>query len=137
MTVRNAGLLSVIGGIVVVIGGFMPVLQLTGPNGVASIAGTKAGVGVLFLGGFAVLKGASALRSAGLSERLSSPLITAGLLAALLVWRWTDIQDAIPKIAASYPGVTASVGFGYWLDVAGTVLIATGGLLLLRAKRAR
>jgi hypothetical protein len=134
---QNAALMLVIGGILVVIGGMLPVLSVTGPGGfTTTVPGTEAGFGVILLGGLAVVKGVSALRRSALRSRLGSPLVTAVVLAALLVWRWNDIRDAISQVEAVAPGITASAGVGFWLDVAGVILIGVAGLLGRRADRA-
>jgi hypothetical protein len=125
-----AGLLVLSGGLAVVIGVFLPWLQATGPGGTYSENGIKIGTfGTLILGGFAVAKGMSVLRPGLIAMRLSSPLLTGALLAGLMALRWNALQTAINDTNALSPDVTASIGIGVWLVIAGTAAILLGGLL--------
>jgi formate-dependent nitrite reductase membrane component NrfD len=128
--------LCVLGGILVVVGGFLPVFRVVAPDGivVSTVKGTEAGIGMVFLGGFAIFKGASALASGSIA-RLSSPLITAAFLTLLLVFRWNDINDAQEQVRGLDPSLTGQIGIGFWLDVLGTILIAVSGLMLLASRR--
>jgi hypothetical protein len=134
-TDRTPGLLTLLGGVLVVLGSFLPYLTVSVAGASTSASGTSAGIGVLILGGFAIVKGMSSLSPRMMPIRLATPLLTAGLLAVLLVIRWNDIHDAIRTLQAELPGVTASVGIGYWIDVVGTALILAAGFMDLAARR--
>ncbi|MDP9329916.1 MAG: hypothetical protein M3P11_04655 [Actinomycetota bacterium] len=125
-----AGLLVLGGGLAVVIGVFLPWLQASGPGGTFSENGLKIGTfGTLILGGFAVAKGLSVLRPGLITMRLSSPLLTGALLAGLMALRWNFLQTEISDTRALSPSVTAGLGVGVWLVIAGTAAILLGGLL--------
>jgi hypothetical protein len=125
-----AGILVLGGGLAVVIGVFLPWLQATGPGGTVSENGLKIGTfGTLILGGFAVAKGMSDLRPGLITMRLSSSLLTGALLAGLMAVRWSSLQTAINDTNALSPSVTASIGIGVWVVMAGTAAILLGGLL--------
>ena len=81
------------------------------------------------------MKGLSSLNTRMMPIRFATPLLTAGLLAVVLVIRWNDIHDAIRAVHAQLPLADANVGIGYWIDVVGTVLILMAGLLDLAARR--
>jgi hypothetical protein len=132
-----AGLLVLGGGLAVVIGVFLPWLQATGPGGTLSENGIKIGTfGTLILGGFAVAKGMSILRPGLITMRLSSPLLTGALLAGLMALRWNSLQTAINDTNALSPDVTATIGIGVWLVIAGIAAILLGGLLASTTMRA-
>jgi hypothetical protein len=125
-----AALLVLGGGLAVIIGVFLPWVQATGPGGTVSENGIEIGTfGTLILGGFAVAKGISILRPGLMAMRLSSPLLTGALLAGLMALRWNSLQAAINDTNALNPEVTAAIGIGVWLVIAGTAAILLGGLL--------
>ena len=132
---RLPALLTVIGGALVVLGSFLPVVKVSAAGATSTVSGTSAGIGVLILGGFAIVKGLSGLSPRMVPVRFATPLLTGGLLVVLLVLRWNDIQDAIGIVHEQLPDAQASVGIGYWIDVVGTVLILVAGFMDLAARR--
>jgi hypothetical protein len=132
---RLPALLTVVGGVLVVLGSLLPVVKVSAAGATSTVSGTSAGIGVLILGGFAIVKGLSGLSPRMVPVRFATPLLTGGLLVVLLVLRWNDIQDAIDIVRTELPGAQASVGIGFWIDVVGTVLILVAGFLDLTARR--
>jgi hypothetical protein len=130
---RTAGLLTLIGGVLVVVGAFLPTLTETFNGQTYTQSGASAGIGVVILGGFAIVKGLSALTPRMTSMRFATPLLTAGLLALLLIFRWSSLQELIRADERS--GVDASVGIGFWIEVVGTVMIGVAGTTDLAARR--
>jgi len=133
LTRRRAGMAVTLGGVLVVIGVFLPWVTATGPGGSVSVNGIKVGTfGTLILGGFAIARGMSMIRPSAFGMNLGTPLIGGALLAGLMVLRWGDIQNAIKEAEAVSPLIHASIGIGVWSVIAGTALILIGGLLAQR-----
>lgn len=131
-------LLVVLGGAMVVVAVFLP--WVTASNGAASISmsGFQGGTyGTLFLGAISIVRGAITLRdsSSSSARNRGNPLITAAFILGLLAIRWGALQDAV-SAARAVPGVTASLGIGVWLDVAGALTIAAGAWLTTARRRA-
>jgi hypothetical protein len=132
---RQAGFSVVIGGLLVVVGVFLPWVTASGPLGNASENGLAIGTwGTLILGGFAVIRGLSMLRPATI-RALGSPLIGGVLLAVLMALRWSDLQQVITATEAQSPAITASLGIGVWCTIAGTALILAGSALVMLRRR--
>jgi hypothetical protein len=128
----NAGWFVLVGGILVVVGVFLPWITVSGLNGSGSTNGFDNGEwGFLILGGFAIARGLSMTRPDRFRFTLGTPLIGGAILAVLVVIRWGDIQDALTAVRG-YPGVTASIGIGVWSVIAGTACVVLGGLMSLR-----
>ena len=130
-TNRTAGWLILVGGILVVVGVFLPWITASGPNGSGSTNGLDNGEwGFLILGGFAIARGLSITRPDVFRFRFGTPLIGGAILVVLVVARWGELQDALTAVRA-LPGVTASLGIGIWSVIAGTAGVVLGGLLML------
>lgn len=126
-------MLLTLGGVLVVIGVFLPWVTATGPGGSASVNGITVGTyGTLLLGGFAVARGLQTLRPDTFHFNLGTPLLGGILLAGLMALRWNDLQNAVNDARAVSPLIHASIGIGVWSVIAGTVLILLGGLLARR-----
>src|SRR6186997_1646305 len=135
--IRTGAYLMLIGGAIVLLSTFLPRLTVTTAAGTTSFGGLQAtGFGTLILAGFTVAKGFEALRPGTVPMRLGSPIITGIFMAVLLAFRWSDLQDGLDQ-AAGIPGVTASIGSGFWLNVMGTVLVLGGGALIQFGDRVR
>jgi hypothetical protein len=131
-TNRNGGWLVLAGGILVVVGVFLPWITVSGPGGSGSASGLDSSEwGFVILGGFAIVRGLSITRPDRFRFTLGTPLIGGVILVVLVVARWGDLQDALAAVRA-YPGVTASLGIGIWSVIVGTVCVVVGGLMLLR-----
>ena len=134
-TNRNAGWLVLAGGILVVVGVFLPWITVSGPGGSSSATGWDSNEwGFLILGGFAAARGLSMTRPDLFRFTLGTPLIGGVILVVLVVLRWGDLQDTLAALRA-YPGVTASLGIGIWSVIAGTACVCLGGLMMLLRPR--
>jgi hypothetical protein len=132
----RAGLLTLAGGVIVVISVFLPWFRVDSPVGSLTVSEFRGGAfGLLILGGFAIARGLSMARIGGMGFRLGSPLIGGILMVVLLVIRWNDIQDAIEQTNAIAPAISASVGFGFWCAALGAGLVLAGGALSLQQRR--
>jgi hypothetical protein len=121
-----------VGGILVVVGVFLPWITASGPGGSASPSGLDSNEwGFLILGGLAIARGLSIARPDRFRFTLGTPLIGGVILIVLIATRWGDLQDAL-EIYRAQPGVTASLGIGVWSVIAGTACVVLGGLMLLR-----
>jgi hypothetical protein len=131
----NAGWLVLAGGLLVVVGVFLPWITANGPNGTFSTSGKDASEwGFLILGGFATVRGFSMARPGIFRFQLGTPLIGGVILAILAVMRWTDLQNAL-DVARAHAGYTASIGIGFWAVIAGTVLVLVGGAMAMQRRR--
>jgi hypothetical protein len=131
----NAGWLVLTGGILVLVGVFLPWITVTGPAGTFSESGKDASEwGFLILGGFATVRGLSMARPGIFRFQLGTPLIGGVILAVLVAFRWSDLQKALDDVR-SLPGVTASLGIGFWVVIAGTALVLLGGIMAMQRRR--
>jgi hypothetical protein len=128
----QAGWLTLAGGVLVVLGVFLPWITASGPGGSVSFSGLDSNEwGFVILGGFAIVRGLSMARPDRFHFTLGTPLIGGIILAVLVALRWGDLQDAL-AIYRTQPGVTASLGIGVWSVIAGTACVLLGGVMLLR-----
>jgi uncharacterized membrane protein YidH (DUF202 family) len=131
----NAGWLMLTGGVLVIVGVFLPWITATGSSGTFSASGKDANEwAFLILGGFATVRGISMAKPGLLRFQLGTPLIGGVILAVLVALRWNDLQKALEDLR-SLPGVTASLGIGFWAVIAGTVLVLLGGVMALQRRR--
>ena len=129
------GFMVLAGGLAVVVGVFLPWLQASGPGGSISENGIKIGTfGTLILGGFAIARGASMLRPDAIRMTLGTPVLGGVLIAVLMALRWSTLNQAVAD-ARAIPGVSASIGIGVWLVIAGAACIVVGGLMSGRPGR--
>ena len=131
----NAGWLVLAGGILVIVGVFLPWITASGPKGTFSASGKDANEwAFLILGGFATVRGLSMAKPGLFRFQLGTPLIGGVILAVLVALRWNDLQKVLDEVG-SVPGVTASLGVGFWAVIAGTVLVLLGGVLAMQRRR--
>ena len=131
----NAGWLVLAGGILVLVGVFLPWITVTGPAGTFSESGKDANEwAFLILGGFATVRGLSMARPGLFRFQLGTPLIGGVILAVLVAMRGSDLQKALNDLRA-VPGVTASLGIGFWAVITGTVLVLLGGIMAMQRRR--
>ena len=131
----NAGWLVLTGGVLVIVGVFLPWITATGPTGTFSASGKDANEwAFLILGGFATVRGLSMARPGLFRFQLGTPLIGGVILAVLVALRWNDLQKALDDLR-SVPRVTASLGIGFWAVIAGTVLVLLGGVMAMQRRR--
>jgi len=135
VTNANAGWLVLAGGILVIVGVFLPWITATGPSGTFSASGKDANEwAFLILGAFAIVRGLSMARPGIFRFQLGTPLIGGVILAVLVALRWSDLQKALDDLR-SVPRVTASLGIGFWAVIAGTVLVLLGGVMAMQRRR--
>ena len=131
----NAGWLVFTGGVLVILGVFLPWITATGRAGTFSASGKDANEwAFLILGGFATVRGLSMARPQMFRFRLGTPLISGVIPAVLVAMRWSDLQKGLDDLR-TLPGVTASVGIGFWAVIAGTVLVLLGGVMAMQRRR--
>jgi uncharacterized membrane protein YidH (DUF202 family) len=131
----NAGWLVLTGGVLVIVGVFLPWITASGPNGTFSTSGKDANEwAFLILGGFATIRGFSMARPQTFRFQLGTPLIGGVILAILAALRWGDLQNAL-DVARVHPAYTASIGIGFWAVIGGTVLVLLGGVLAMQRRR--
>lgn len=131
----NAGWLVLTGGILVIVGVFLPWITATRATGTFSASGKDANEwAFLILGGFAAVRGLSMAKPGLFRFQLGTPLIGGVILAVLVALRWNDLQKTLEDLR-SLPGVTASLGIGFWAVIAGTVLVLLGGVLAMQRRR--
>jgi hypothetical protein len=131
-------LLVVLGGAMVVLSVFLPWVRASSGGVSASHNGLEAGTyGTLFLGAISIFRGAITLRdtSSTSARNRGNPIITAAFILGLLAIRWSTLQDYL-RVERAIPGVTASLGIGVWLDIAGALTIAFGAWLTTSRRRA-
>jgi hypothetical protein len=131
----NAGWLTLSGGILVIVGVFLPWITATGSAGTFSASGKDANEwAFLILGGFATVRGLSMAKPGLFRFQLGTPLIGGVILAVLVALRWNELQKSLEDLR-SLPGVTASLGIGFWAVIAGTVLVLLGGVMAMQRRR--
>jgi hypothetical protein len=131
----NAGWLVLAGGVLVIVGVFLPWITLNGPKGTFSTTGKDANEwAFLILGGFATVRGFSMARPQTFRFQLGTPLVGGVILAILAALRWGDLQNAL-DVARTHAGITASIGIGFWAVIAGTVLVLLGGVVAMQRRR--
>ena len=131
----NAGWLVLAGGILVIVGVFLPWITASGPKGTFSASGKDANEwAFLILGGFATVRGLSMAKPGLFRFQLGTPLIGGVILAVLVALRWNDLQKVLEGVRP-LPGFTASLGIGFWAVIAGTVLVLLGGVLAMQRRR--
>ena len=131
----NAGWLVLTGGVLVIVGVFLPWITATGPTGTFSASGKDANEwAFLILGGFATVRGLSMARPGLFRFQLGTPLIGGVILAVLVALRWSDLKKALDDLR-SVPRVTTSLGIGFWAVIAGTILVLLGGVMAMQRRR--
>ncbi len=128
---NKAGMLSLIGGLAVVIGVFLPWVSSTNGAITDSHNGMSIGTyGTLFLGAMAAAGGFGSMqrRPSPLAAARGGSLINGALILGLMALRWGTLQDYLEE-ARSFPGVTASIGPGVWLAMAGGLMVLAGGAM--------
>jgi hypothetical protein len=118
------------GGAIAVASAFLPRITASGPGGEATYGGLAgAGFGTLILAGFAIAKGLQVVRPDVVKMRLSSPILTGALMLLLAGIRYASLQSNVSDLQA-LPGVTASIGTGFWIGLIGASLVAIGGAMI-------
>jgi hypothetical protein len=66
--------------------------------------------------------------------QLGSPILTGIFLLALSGVRYATLQTSIRNLQA-LPGVTATIGNGFWIGVIGSSMVVLGGAMIQSADR--
>jgi zinc-ribbon domain len=128
-----------LGGLLVVIGSFLPWATLRAPFvGTLNKSGMEGGDGVISLILGITLAGAAyQIYRGGASRRLMiATLIVAALVFALGVFEYIDVQNRIDEATAQSDFVSGSVGAGLWTLFVGAVIAATADVAAIRKRRA-
>jgi hypothetical protein len=129
-SIRLGGWLMVAGGALVLGSAFLPRLTAEGPGGTATSGGIRgAGIGMLVLAALAIARGVQVIRPDVLRNRLSSPLVTGAFLVVVVGLRYVALRSEMERLE-NLPGVTVSIGTGFWLSVLGSALVLLGGALI-------
>ena len=135
--VRLGGWMMAAGGALVLGSAFLPRLTAEGPGGTVSSGGILgAGIGMLVLAALAVARGLQVIRPDILRNRVSSPLVTGAFLLVVVGLRYASLRSELDRLEG-LPGVTASIGSGFWLSAFGAVVVLLGGALVQFGDRAR
>lgn len=134
MTHRNAAILAIVGGAMMVIGSFMPWLSARTGLGSISVAGTDGdGVFTLLLGGAAALIALVHL-DRPIAGFLRGGIVLAGAIGVVVaVVDYTAASERISGIDSA--AVAASVGAGLYIVGLGAVATALGGLRMDTASK--
>ena len=102
--------------------------SVTGPTGTSSFNELgQAALWPLVICVFAFLRGYSTIRPT--TFRTSLPILSGVFITWAAYDRWSGINDLM-KSATAFPGVTVSLGVGFWLLSLGAALIVVGSVIL-------
>jgi uncharacterized membrane protein YraQ (UPF0718 family) len=122
--------MMIAGGAMAIASAFLPRITASGPGGEATYGGIAgAGIGTMILAGLAIVKGLQVARPDVVRTRLGSPILTGVLMVVLAAIRYSTLRSDIDSLQA-FPGVTASIGIGYWLGVLGAIIVLGGGAMI-------
>jgi hypothetical protein len=88
-----------------------------------------AGIGWLILAGLAIAKGLQVVRPDIMKTRLASPILTGALLLLLAGLRYGSLRSDVDALRG-IPGITASIGSGFWFGLVGALIVTLGGALI-------
>jgi hypothetical protein len=126
----------IVGGVIAIASAFLPRLIATGPGGEVTYGGLAgAGFGTIILAGLSVMKGLQAARPDIVRTQLGSPILTGILMLVLAAIRYSSLQSNVGDLQA-LPGVTATIGNGFWIGVIGSSIVLLGGSMIQSADRA-
>jgi hypothetical protein len=81
------------------------------------------------------MKGLQAARPDIVRTQLGSPILTGILMLVLAAIRYSSLQSNVGDLQA-LPGVTATIGNGFWIGVIGSSIVLLGGSMIQSADRA-
>lgn len=136
----GGALTVLVGGLLVIVGSFLPWITATSGFGSVSVSGMDHGgdgIFTLVLGVIAALIGMAQLIKAQLPGIIrGSPAIIGVSLGVITFFDHSDIRNRIARAAVSSSGALSStVGQGIWSLYLGAVLIFIGGISLLGQKK--
>jgi hypothetical protein len=120
--------MMIAGGAIVLGSALLPRIEVTGVT-ISSGGLLGAGIGMLILAGFAIAKGLQVVRPGIMAFRLASPILTGALLLLLAGLRYASLRSDVDALQA-IPGITASIGIGFWIGVIGALIVTLGGALI-------
>jgi hypothetical protein len=126
--------MTVLGGLLIVLGSFLPWISLTAPFiGTVTRNGMEGGDGIitLMLGVVTILIGVTqftATRLPGFLHR--SSIVTGAITGAVAIYDYLDVQRRIEDAKEQSELIAASVGAGIWTLIVGAVLAIIGGVLI-------
>jgi hypothetical protein len=128
--------MTLLGGILIILGSFLPWLTATAPLvGTISRNGMEGGDGIitLILGVITILIGVTQLTATNLPMLLHrSPIVTGAIAGIVAIINYLDAQQRIEDAREESELIAASVGAGIWTLVVGAVLAIVGGVLVRR-----
>jgi hypothetical protein len=120
--------MMIAGGAIVLASALLPRIDVSGVTiSTGGILGT--GIGMLILAAFAIAKGLQVVRPDIVKTRLASPILTGALLLLLAGLRYGSLRSDVDSLRA-IPGITASIGSGFWIGVIGALMVTLGGALI-------
>jgi hypothetical protein len=127
--------MTLLGGVLIVVGSFLPWLTATAPLvGTISRNGMEGGgdgIFTLILGVITILIGVTQLTATNMPTLLQrSPIITGAITGIVAVINYLDVQQRIEDVREESELIAASVGAGIWTLVVGAVLAIVGGVLV-------
>jgi hypothetical protein len=126
--------MTLLGGVLIVLGSFLPWLTATAPLvGTISRNGMEGGDGIitLILGVVTILIGVTELTATSLPTLLQrSPIVTGAITVIVAVINYLNVQQRIEDVREESELIAASVGAGIWTLVVGAVSAIVGGVLV-------
>jgi hypothetical protein len=120
--------MMVAGGAVVLASALLPRIEVSGAT-ISSGGILGAGIGMLILAGLAIAKGLQVVRPDIMKTRLASPILTGALLLLLAGLRYGSLRSDVDALRG-IPGITASIGSGFWIGLVGALIVTLGGALI-------
>jgi hypothetical protein len=128
-----------LGGLLIVVGSFMPWMTASAPLvGTISTSGMQGGDGVitLVLGVITILIGVTQLTATNMPTSLQrSSIVTGVITGAVAIYDYNEVQDRITQAKAQSDLIIASVGGGMWALFVGAALAIIGGVLIRKVPK--
>jgi hypothetical protein len=133
--------MTVLGGLLIVLGSFLPWLSFTAPFvGTITKNGMEGGDGVITLvsGVVTILIGVTQLTATRLPAFLHRSSIATGVITGVVAtYDYLDVQRRIEDAKAQSELIAASVGAGIWTLIVGAILAIVGGALIRKLPHPR
>jgi hypothetical protein len=125
---RNGGIFMVCGAAAVLVSLPLPLYSWKTGGVPATTSGmNQNGVWLIFISGFAFLRGYSAIRPIGF--RTALPILSGAFIVWVTYLQWHQISG-LERLFATAPGYTVTPGIGFGLLCVGAVLIVAGSVIL-------
>jgi hypothetical protein len=126
--------MALLGGVLIVLGSFLPWLTATAPLvGTISRNGMEGGDGIitLILGVVTILIGVTQLTATNLPTLVQrSTIVTGAITGIVAIINYLNVQRRIEDVREESELIAASVGAGIWTLIVGAVLAIVGGVLV-------